>query len=128
LSLAEQTRRVGGIMSADERRRAPRVPYMVSIYELKRLHVEGTVRDLSETGFGMRGIKAAVGEVKSFIIPVEEVVDIDALIFAGTCRWASTDVDGQWLTGFELTKISEENLRHLRRLIRFLSEDDKGQR
>ncbi len=115
-----------GIMSADERRQAPRVPYMVSIYDLRRLHVEGTVRDISETGFGVRGIKAAVGEVKTFIIPVEEVVDIDALIFAGICRWTSTDLDGQWLTGFELTKISEENLRHLRRLIRFLSEDDRG--
>jgi hypothetical protein len=113
-------------MLADERRRASRVPYMVSIYELKRLHVEGTVRDLSETGFGVRGIKATVGEVKTFIIPVEEVVDIDALIFAGTCRWASRDTDGQWLTGFKLTKISEENLRHLRRLIRFLAEEDGG--
>jgi hypothetical protein len=109
-------------MWADERRRIPRVRYTVSIYELRRLDVEGTVRDITEHGVGVLGMKVEVGEVKTFIIPVEEIPEIDAVIFRAACKWTFTDEQDLRLSGFEITEISEENLGHLRKLIRFLME------
>lgn len=108
-------------MSIEERRQFPRIPYMVSIYDLQRLHIQGALRDISEGGVGIKGIEAEVGEIKTFIIPVDEIPDIDALVFHGQCRWVTRDDDGSCIAGFEITRISKENLQLLGKLIHYLT-------
>ncbi|MCL4553002.1 MAG: hypothetical protein M1305_05560, partial [Candidatus Marsarchaeota archaeon] len=58
---------------------------------------------------------------KTLVISVEDFIEADSILFEAQCRWAEKERDtGEWLAGFEITKISEKCLNDLRRLIQSL--------
>jgi hypothetical protein len=85
------------------------------------LQKKGTVRDITERGVGVRGIKARLDEVKTFVIPANDFFDIDPIVFDARCRWMSPkERDADSIGGFQIVNISEASLQDLRRLVHAL--------
>jgi hypothetical protein len=101
-------------------RNLDRISYRVPIFELPDFRTEGTLRDITEKGFGVRGIDVGIGEIKEFVIPADDFVEIDPLVFEAECKWIEEE-HGDIVGGFEITDISEHTLSELRKLIRFVS-------
>jgi hypothetical protein len=80
------------------------------------------VRDISEEGVSVLGIEADVGDVRTLVILGDELGQFSSFEFEGFCRWRFADPDGETcLTGFAINKISENDYRQLRNLIRVVT-------
>jgi hypothetical protein len=80
------------------------------------------VRDISERGLRVAGIRSRVGEIKSLSLPVDLSVEKKVLQFEGACRWAGTrgTYNKYVLAGYEITRIRDETLQDLRDFIRLI--------
>jgi hypothetical protein len=76
----------------------------------------GKVRDISEHGLGIFGIRANVGDTKTFTIPADEFGEFAAFTFEAECRWIKKEPGG-FRSGFEISHISVGNLREFQILI-----------
>ena len=86
---------------------------------------EYDVQDITEQGLQIADIKAEVDEIRSFLIPAEELEGVGSIEFDGRCRWSKRDKDnGRYAAGFEITNISDEGLTELRKLIDLFSKKD----
>jgi hypothetical protein len=94
------------------------------VYDSNKARVmqkQGFVRDISERGVGVRGIKARVEEVKTFVIPANDFFEIDPIVFEALCRWISPkEPESESVGGFEIVNISKTGVRDLLRLVRAL--------
>jgi len=107
----------------DDMRSLPRhyLTIAVTIYEPAYPEKKGRLRDITERGVGIIGIESRIGEVKSFVLPCRQFLKVDSIWFEAECRWVEAKrVREQWLTGFQITKISPDDLENLRDLIRLL--------
>jgi uncharacterized protein (DUF433 family) len=94
------------------------VDFELPIYELSRPDVHGLVRDVSEEGIGVSGIRADIGDVKTLVVLGDDFGQFSSFEFEGYCRWCYTDpADGTSLTGFGINKISKGDLRQLQKLV-----------
>jgi hypothetical protein len=94
----------------------------IPIYELGRpADVPGKLRDVTEKGVGVIGVKAKVGETKVFAIYPNEFVTVSPFSFEAVCRWNEESGIGDLMAGFEITRISDESLEKLRQLIEELT-------
>ena len=88
------------------------------VYEVEHPDRTGSVRDISTTGFGARGIKASPGDVKTLAINPGKLFSIDAFNFEAVCRWVRRDGPNRdYVGGFEITAISDESEQKLRDLV-----------
>ena len=93
----------------------------VDIYESKHPEIKGLLSDVTEKGIGITGMAARIGETKTFVIPAGDFIEADPILLEARCQWAEEEiVTGEWLAGFEITRISEKCLDDLRRLIQSL--------
>lgn len=93
----------------------------VDIYESKRPELAGTLSDLTEKGLAISGIESKIGETKSFVLPAQDFIAADPILFEAKCRWATRQQDtGDWIAGFEITRVSRKCLEDLRSLIESL--------
>ena len=77
--------------------------------------------DVTEKGIGITGMAARIGETKTFVIPAGDFIETDPILLEARCQWAEEEKEtGEWLAGFEITRISEKCLDDLRRLIQSL--------
>jgi hypothetical protein len=90
----------------------------VSIFDLARPKHPGRLRSITERGIGITGIKATVGEIKSFVIPCRDYLEAEQISLEAECRWMIADEKDRWVGGFQITKISKEDLDLLRELIK----------
>jgi hypothetical protein len=79
----------------------------VVIYELRHPKIKGRLMNIAERGIGIRGIEAAIGETKTFIVPTEAFYlgfsPLDPVRFVAKCKWARKDrISGHWYAGFEI--------------------------
>lgn len=110
----------------DDLRRLPRhfLSVSVSIYNPSDPGRKGHLRDVTEKGIGLTGIEARIGEVKSFIIPCRDFLNVDNIWFEAECMWIQPcEAPDEWRGGFQIRKISPKDLTHLRDLIRVLALD-----
>jgi hypothetical protein len=94
---------------------------VVNIYERKDLHNKGRVNDITEKGLGVVGLDVIVGEIKSFVIVVDEFVDLDPFSLDAICRWVRLEESGEYASGYEIVKISERAQHELLKLIGLLT-------
>lgn len=88
------------------------------IYSLDDLTTQYTVRDISEKGFHIIGMSTKLGERKSFVVQGEELADVLPFAFEAECRWVRADSNkNEFNAGFEIVKISKDDLRELRKLV-----------
>ncbi len=96
----------------------------VDIYELGHPENRGILRDITEKGVGVVGIKAVPGDRKTFTVPSEKFIDEGPIVFEAKCMWATTEGwDQEATAGFQIVKISEKSLQDLRELIHTLALD-----
>jgi len=73
------------------------------------------VRDISENGIGIIGIRAQVGEMKSLVVTGDELGEIAPFEFDAQCRWARQPEPGGWIrAGFQITRMGAHDLSRLR--------------
>jgi hypothetical protein len=82
------------------------------IYDVRDPETRGVIRDLTEEGIGIIGLKASLDDNSR---------GVDKIVFGAKCRWVKKDSEGGYVCGFRITDITEENLEKLRRLIRELN-------
>lgn len=97
----------------------------VSVRDFRIPGEEGLLHDVSERGIGVRGLAAKPNETRIFVLEANEVEEMSPFMFEGLCRWARLDEETSICTaGFEISRISDENLGRLRRLIREVTFSD----
>jgi hypothetical protein len=88
----------------------------------------GFVRDISENGLRIAGIKAAVGDVITLRLPLDEVGTNEPIAFVAECRWSK--IEGKHriyaMCGFEITEISEKARIRFQELTDLLVSEIRG--
>lgn len=98
------------------------VDFDLPVYDATCPEILGAVRDVSEEGVGVTGIRANLGEHKTLVVLSDEFGQFSSFEFEGYCRWCYTDPrDGACLTGFGVNKISKDDLRQLQKLVRVVT-------
>ncbi|MFH0824739.1 MAG: hypothetical protein V2B18_18455 [Pseudomonadota bacterium] len=94
------------------------IPLPLKIGEVTDPRRTGVVRDVTEQGFGSEGVETRVGEVAAFVVACEEYFQIPNIIVEAVCRWNRREgPDMICVSGFEITRISEDNRRSLQQLV-----------
>ncbi len=80
---------------------------------------QGIVRDLSQKGIGVLGIKVRVGETRTLVVRLNGIADCKSVRFEAKCRWViQTEAEGQeCIAGFEITGIEDAALNELRKVL-----------
>ena len=114
----------GSAEAMADRREFPRqyVLFSFPVYLADDLQSEGFVNDISERGLQVTGLEFAPGDTKSLLIRADEFAEIYPFVFDATCRWSKKEEsDGQFISGLEITNISERGIEELRNLIGLLA-------
>ena len=91
---------------------------VVTICEVGKPGTSYLVRDISENGIGITGMKAQVDEMKSLAVVGDEFGEIAPFEFEAQCRWAKqVESDVGMCSGFRITRISEQDMFRLREFI-----------
>jgi len=91
------------------------------VYDVGDPETKGVIRDLTEEGIGIIGLEAGLDDIKTLVILADNSRGVDKIVFGAKCRWVKKDSEGEYVCGFRITNITEENLGKLRRLIRELN-------
>lgn len=86
-------------------RRYP-VDFAVPVYDIDRPERIGKLRDVSEAGMGIQGIRSEVGKTKTLVVSAEEFGEYSTFVLDVTCKWGTTAPDGEFLAGFEIANMS----------------------
>jgi hypothetical protein len=90
----------------------------VEIHEAGHSEAPGKVRDVTQRGIGVSGMRAKVDERKTLVIAGDEFGEFATFTFDAVCRWASRAPGGDYLAGFEVSYISVRSMGEFRVLIR----------
>jgi hypothetical protein len=95
----------------------------VPVYDLDNLTIDSYhIRDLSEKGMQVSGMDIGVGTRKTFLVQIDEYVDILPLHFEAECRWVQpANEESTALAGFEIVYISEDGRTELHKLIQLMT-------
>jgi hypothetical protein len=106
--------------SERKRRRSSRIcpPIGLRVHEVTRPEIKGIVNDITESGIGIRLIGSRLDEINTFIIPANQVSGVESVAFTTICRWTAIIGDGGvHRSGHEIIRITDYNLRELRKLV-----------
>ena len=93
----------------------------VDIYESKHPEIKGKLSNVTEKGIAITGMAATIGATKTLVIAAGDFIEGDPVLLEARCQWAEKDEEsGEWLVGFEITRISKKCQDDLRRLIQSL--------
>ena len=95
------------------------------VYDSETWMMRGLVRDLYDNGFRAASLRSDIGEGSNLAIRAELVGDVKAFRFKAECRWVrkkEKESAEYYLAGFEITEITDEALRELRKLIEILKD------
>lgn len=97
----------------------------LKIHQASDPDVQGLVLDITDNGLQVSGMRASLGETKTFVIPASEIAGSRAFSFHSECRWSiAGHVGCEALAGFKITSISARNSEELGKLIRSLTIGD----
>ncbi|MEW6114357.1 MAG: hypothetical protein AB1664_19645 [Thermodesulfobacteriota bacterium] len=99
--------------------------FPLSICESANPKATGIVRDINERGVQVSGLECHVNETKEFLVRADEFEDMSPFAFKAACRWAKKGTDqADWLAGFEITDISEQALKEVRKIAQAMAFSD----
>jgi len=105
-----------------------RIPIALRIYD-KSSSQRGFLRDISENGIRVAGINVLLGQSRTLLLPLEELLGWKPLEFVAVCRW--TKMRGirkkYVVSGFEITEINENSRTKFLELIELLRFQGEGQ-
>jgi hypothetical protein len=113
-----------------KQRRYPRADLSIPlpVYDMGSSSL-GVVRDISETGLCVAGIASEVGEVKSFQLSIDNLMNADPLLLVAECRWFEEkgNKEKYFVAGFQLLDLSDADRTTLQRVMQFLLLSDSGE-
>jgi uncharacterized protein (DUF433 family) len=90
----------------------------VAVYEDGHPEIQGRLRDITEQGVGLEGIESGVDSTQKFVVLGDLFGEIAPFEFQARCKWFKQGgPDDPCGGGFEITGISDKDLRELRKLI-----------
>ena len=96
--------------------------FHLPVVEVDGCRTEGRVRNLTEKGLGVTGLPAKVDETKTLLIRHEKFAVLKPFCFEARCRWVRHDRGhGETFAGFQITRISNEHLEQLKKMVRLLT-------
>ncbi len=89
----------------------------------------GIVRDISLTGLRVAGIKYKVGDVTTFQLPIDVLMNADPLLLIAKCQWVSEKGNQRkyFVAGFELVDLSPADQKVLSEFINLLILSNSGE-
>jgi hypothetical protein len=94
----------------------------VCVYDAKAPGKEGKVNDMTESGLQLAGIESEIGDVRTLTVVSDHAGTRSKVSFEAVCRWVQNENDfGESVAGFEITRIADDGLLRLRRLIQELT-------
>jgi uncharacterized protein (DUF433 family) len=94
----------------------------IPVYEVGLPETQGRVRDITEKGVGIRGLRHAVNDVKTLVVLGDAFGVVAPFEFSAICRWSGMDDrEGTYAAGFQILDISENALQELRKLIKLIT-------
>jgi uncharacterized protein (DUF433 family) len=107
-------------IAPDTARDSTRLPlgFQVPVSLLNRPDIQGTVRNVSDKGLCLRGIRAKVGEARTILVAGDEAGAFGPFAVDATCKWTGKDSAGEYVAGFEISNISLGSLKELQLLVR----------
>jgi hypothetical protein len=112
------------VIILDDLRRQERycLPASAKVYDPDSHDTKGELTNLTENGVGIRGIRVQVGERKRLVLDCRNFFDGVAIRFDAECAWIEpAEDDEDWLAGFQITHIEQQDMDHLRRLIKLFA-------
>ncbi|MBI5570567.1 MAG: PilZ domain-containing protein [Desulfomonile tiedjei] len=118
--------KVEGISGRRHNRAYLTVP--VPIYDSQSFSA-GLLRDISREGFRVVGIESAVGDIKTFEIPLDMFGRAEPLLVVGECRWvARRGLDQRYIVaGYKMSNFSRADENAVRKFISSLLFTDSGE-
>jgi hypothetical protein len=108
-----------------ENRRRSKRKYMlfkIPAYDAKTRRFLGLVQDVTEGGVQLFGVQVDRGSTMTIIVQASDYLKTAPLHFEAICRWASREnPHGYYVSGFEITSISEEAKKSLLKLMDFIA-------
>lgn len=100
-------------------RECPRHPVElpITVYDARCPDARGSLRDVTLTGVGVRGIESLVAETRTLVVAPLDDLPFDPFILEAECRWTGKERGGDFLAGFRILRVSKENQRQLEALI-----------
>jgi len=112
------------------------VDHPLAIHEYDRPDNNGIICDVSDNGLRIKGVSVRIGEVKTFVIPADELFVISPIVLEATCNWVRREGRGENLySGFNIGQVSSGNWGDLRTFVQShmnmadscrLYDDDEG--
>ena len=94
------------------------IDFELPVWEPLYPDVKGRVLDITERGIGILGIPTAIHEEKELVIYSEEFLEIEPFTLHAKCRWVKrAEGSGEYVSGFQVSQIHEQDLEELRKLI-----------
>lgn len=93
----------------------------IKIYDANDPRVAGSINDVSTKGAQVAGISARPGEVRTFAVHSAPFEVHEVFLFKGECRWSRIQVFHDWIAGFVMLDISDEDSKELDKLITYLT-------
>jgi hypothetical protein len=91
---------------------------LVTIYDESDPNYFGSICDIAQNGFIMNGGKAKKDEVRTLVLDAQDFFEVDSFRVEARCRWCKQQNLDDFISGFEITQISERAKQHLDQLVR----------
>jgi hypothetical protein len=90
----------------------------IPVRDVDQPNNQGVVYDVNETGMRLVGVEAEIDETKKLVVCDDVFGEVAPFELEARCRWVErNNGSADAITGFEITKISNEDLERLRELI-----------
>jgi len=98
----------------------------ISIYDADYPDIRGSVNDVTTQGLQVSGIQSEPGGRRNFVLASRALSNdpsmASSVAFEAECRWVMTeDSYGEYVAGYEITRITEQDRDRLRRIIQELA-------
>ena len=78
-------------------------------------------------GLKIKGVSVKIGEVKTFVVPADQLLVISPIVFEATCRWVRREGhEGNLYSGFDISQVSSGNWEDLRTLVQSHTYEPNG--
>ena len=94
------------------------VSFPLAIHEYNEPDNKGLICDLSANGLKIKGVSVKIGEVKTLVVPADQLLVISPIVFEATCRWVHREGhEGNLYSGFDINQVTSGSWRDLQTLV-----------
>lgn len=114
------------VETGEERRRLKRkyMMFKIPVYDAETRRFMGIVQDINENGLQLSGVEVDVDSTRKIIVQAADYMKTAPLHLFAVCRWCRKETpDGDYVSGFEITTMTNEARQNLRALMKLVALD-----